>query len=292
MKSHLEKFHREDLNKKQAELLHSAGQPQAQTITNNQPTIIHALQKMRVWNINIPQARQYHYLIGEMICLDNQPFSIVNDTGFKRLINKAVPNYNIPSDKYFRENIIPDIYERTKTTLKEKLKKMTGNISFTTDIWTCSYTNNSFISLTGHWLDTINITTSNNNVSWKRCSFVLACKHFPGSHTGEAIATALTNLLKDWDLKTEQVHLIIADNAVNMSKGINEAGLNYQPCFVHTLQLVIKDAMGSQRAITDLFAKAKQIVGHFNHSSLACYNLEQIQLRLKMGFPKKTYSSK
>ena len=41
------------------------------------------------------------------------------------------------------------------------------------------------------------------------------------------------------------------------------------PCFVHTLQLKIKDSLLSESNISVLIAKARQTVGHFNHSSTA-----------------------
>ena len=39
------------------------------------------------WKINDPRARAITYKILEMIVLDNQPFSMVNDIGFTRLMN-------------------------------------------------------------------------------------------------------------------------------------------------------------------------------------------------------------
>ena len=44
------------------------------------------------------RAKNIHRLIFEMNILDFQPFSIVNDAGFIRLMNFLEPRYEIPSD--------------------------------------------------------------------------------------------------------------------------------------------------------------------------------------------------
>jgi len=64
--------------------------------------------------------------------------------------------------------------------------------------------------------------------------------------------------LTRWDIKHEQVHLIIRDiyiyNASNMVKAMSDDGFEDFGCFAHTLQLVIHDGILSQRAIKDVLA--------------------------------------
>ena len=48
-------------------------------------------------------------------------------------------------------------------------------------------------------------------------------------------------------------------------------------CFVHSLQLVVNDGVLSQRSVKDFLAICRYIVGHFNHSSVACHKLALIQ---------------
>lgn len=45
-----------------------------------------------------------------MIVLDNEPLSKVENTGFNNLIKKMKPKCNMPSRKYFMENIIPHVW--------------------------------------------------------------------------------------------------------------------------------------------------------------------------------------
>lgn len=157
-----------------------------------QSTITESFKKIQRWDLNSDKAKEIHYLIGEMIALDNQPSSIVGDVGFTRLLKKALPQYNIASDKYFRENIIPDIYQRCRLKILTKLEHTTQKVSLTSDIWTCKHNNMAFLSSTAHWL--VEETPY-------RCAFVLACKHFPGTHTGEAICKHIEDILKEWKIK-------------------------------------------------------------------------------------------
>ena len=62
-------------------------------------TMLEAETKVKVWDINDPHAMCIHKLVGEMIATDNQPFSVVHDTGFNRLIKTLEPRYVLPSQK-------------------------------------------------------------------------------------------------------------------------------------------------------------------------------------------------
>ena len=81
-----------------------------------QLTMIEAETKVKVWDINNPHAMRIHKLVGKMIATDNQPFSVVHDTGFNynHLIKTLESRYVLPSQKYFSESIVPDIKEKIK----------------------------------------------------------------------------------------------------------------------------------------------------------------------------------
>lgn len=53
-------------------------------------------------------------------------------------------------------------------------------------------------------------------------------------------------------------------------------------CFIHSLQLVVKESILSQRSVSDIIAKGRKIVTHFSHSSSACSKLKNIQENLKL----------
>ena len=78
-----------------------------------------------------------------MIALDNEPFNVVNHTGFTRLMKLVEPRYKLPSDKYFAENLIPEMYQKVCL----KVQASVSHVSLTTDIWS-SVAKDSCISLT------------------------------------------------------------------------------------------------------------------------------------------------
>lgn len=106
-----------------------------------------------------------------MIALDNEPLSLVERIGFKRLMEKAVPQYKIPGRTYMTEKIIPDIYNRICSKIEASISRAT-TISVTSDIWTCQRNNESFLSFTGHWISPEFFLEHG----------VLAMKPFVGSH--------------------------------------------------------------------------------------------------------------
>ena len=55
------------------------------------------------------------------------------------------------------------------------------------------------------------------------------------------------------------------------------------PCFIHKLQLIVKDSLFSENNISMLIAKARQTVGYLNHSSTACERLKNIKVTLGLS---------
>ena len=72
-----------------------------------QVTIQKAFEKQLPYDFEHPQAKAITKCIGEMICADLQPFSVVEDDGFRRLMKHLAPRYEIPSGKHFSRVVIP-----------------------------------------------------------------------------------------------------------------------------------------------------------------------------------------
>ena len=112
-----------------------------------------------------------------MIALDDQPFNVVNNRGFRRVVAALEPRYTLPSDKYFRTSLIPDLFKMMSAKLTDVLASARF-ISFTTDSWTTSQCTDSLLSITAHWITN----------SWDRQSAVIAACPIEGSHTAENLA--------------------------------------------------------------------------------------------------------
>ena len=84
-------------------------------------------------------------------------------------------------------------------------------------------------------------------------------------------------MLNHWENSTDEVHLMLLDNALNMTKALWEALLSSLRCFAHSFQLVVEDGVLSQHTVIDALATCKTIFGHFKHSLDANGHLHSIQ---------------
>ena len=120
--------------------------------------------------------------------------------------------------------------------------------------------------MTAHWIGD----------EFKHMSAVLHAQKIEGSHTGVAICQALKYMLENWKTPKSRIHMV----ASNMKKALREGNFEAQGCFAHTLQLVVSDGVLSQLAVIETLAVCHSIVGHFKHSTIAYYKLDQIRERL------------
>lgn len=236
-----------------------------------QPTLESVIRKKTKYRPDDLRAREITRKITEMICLDNQPLSVVEDVGFKNLINFLDPRYDMPSRKYFSTIELPKLYDLTKKKVVERLKTA-EYVSITTDMWT-STANDDYMAVTCHFVD--------NEFQWNHiCLEVIP---FPEiNHMGEAISTFLTDVLRDWNI-LQKIHIIVRDNGRNVVAAMNIGGFIGIPCLAHTLQLVVKDGLLHQRAIMNIASACRRTVGHFKHSSKATKALKAAQETL--GLP-------
>lgn len=224
------------------------------------PSVATVFEKTKKFANDSAKAHGITEKIMKFIALDDQPFSVVEDIGFRKLIQHIEPRYTLPSRRYFAETCLPEMFDRVTKHIHELI--MTTDIpalSFTTDIWSSDVSPTSMLSFTAQWID----------ADFKLQIILLHTQEFVGSHTAAAISEALATMLETWHIDKSKVHLIVRDNARNMVKAMEDSGLNSIPCMAHTLQLAVNEGVLSQRSISDIIASGRKIVGHFKHSPLA-----------------------
>ncbi|KAE8296696.1 Zinc finger BED domain-containing protein 4 [Larimichthys crocea] len=258
-----ERFVQQSNEKKQS----PAGQKQT---TQMQMTLKESNEKRQKYTKDHPRAKAINRKIIECIALDNQPFSIVQDAGFTKLVEFLEPRFTMPSRRYLTDVCLPELH-RVVYSHVEKLIAEAVSISFTTDIWSSSVSQVSMLSLTAQWLD--------NDFVLKKS--VLHSQECRGSHTAEAIASAFEGMFETWKIPKENVHVVVRDNARNIAKAASEFGVPSLPCMAHTLQLAVNGGALSQRSIADALAVGRRVVGHFKHSPLAYSRFEDIQKNSK-----------
>lgn len=75
------------------------------------------------------RAKAINQKIMECIALDNQPFSIVQDAGFTKLVEFLEPRFAMPNRKYFSDVCLPELYNVVYSHV-EKLIADAVSISF------------------------------------------------------------------------------------------------------------------------------------------------------------------
>ena len=75
------------------------------------------------------------YRVAEMIAIDLQSFSVVEDTGFIRMVAELDSRFVLSIWRYLREVVVPEIHAKTKFKITELLQS-TKYVSMTPDIWT------------------------------------------------------------------------------------------------------------------------------------------------------------
>ncbi|KAI2655629.1 Zinc finger BED domain-containing protein 4 [Labeo rohita] len=267
---HLQKHHAKE-HAKFLQLNKTKGKGDNTAATAQQLTLADALQRREKFPTESLKALGITQKVLEFIVLDAQPMSFVEDEGFRRLLEYLEPRYSLPSRKYFSETALPELYKKVCEHISKEIKDV-KSMSFTTDIWSSAVCPMSLLSLTVHWLD----------VSCTRRGAMLQAKNFHGSHTSDTISAAIKEMLDQWHIPLNKVHLILRDNASNIKKAMDNMGVRSLGCFAHTLQLVVNEGLLSQRSVSDAIAIGRQIVGHFKHSPLAYSRLQDIQLQMQM----------
>lgn len=261
---HLRRYHKKELDQEIATSSNTDGGP----ATKKQPTLENILEKHAMYEINDPKAKAIIQTIAEQICLDMEPFDLVNNQGFQRTIKHLCPKYKMVSRPHISENVIPDMYCRVKEKIKDLLQEL-PHIVVTTDLWTSdsASTVNDFISLTAHGL----------NGSFEHKSYCLDVFPFEGeNHTGENVAYNLRHLFEEWGIN-HQVRAVVADNARNMGLAVALVGVQRISCMAHSLQLVVNNALTKEIKINDIIIKARSIIGHFSHSTASRKILNNMQ---------------
>ncbi|KAG7463116.1 zinc finger BED domain-containing protein 1-like [Solea senegalensis] len=135
-----------------------------------------------------------------MIIKDSQPFSVVEDVGFRELMHLMDPNYILPSRKALKAMV--DIkYQEAKEKAREQVQKAVA-VSLTSDMWT-SINMDAYLAVTCHFIDDED----------QLCTTLLGVQHFPKAHTAENLAAGHVQLMEEWGIR---------DKSFDDVEGLNE----------------------------------------------------------------------
>lgn len=75
--------------------------------------------------------------IAYFICEDIQPYSVVENEGFRQHVHVLEPRYKIPDRSVFTEKHIPDLYKKVRSEIIVLLNSA-QRVALTVDGWSCS----------------------------------------------------------------------------------------------------------------------------------------------------------
>ena len=139
------------------------------------------------------QAIAYH------IAKDGVPLYTVEKPGFRQIVAKLNPRYDLPSRKYFSSREIPGLYSSVCDNVLRELRPVT-HFAATIDLWT-STSCEPYITVTIHYIN-----------EWSHRSICLDTVTLFTDHTDENIAQSITDILANCELKTDYLIAATTDS--------------------------------------------------------------------------------
>ncbi|XP_023201057.1 zinc finger BED domain-containing protein 1-like [Xiphophorus maculatus] len=204
--------------------------------------------------------------LAKMVAHDFQPFSIVEDVGFRSYCHALNPMYALPSRKTLSQKIIPGLYDAARASLQERAKRASA-VCLTTDCWTSRATT-SFMSVTCHFIENYSMVSS-----------LLDCLEFSDRHTSGNLAEELLRAAREWGVENKVV-CCVTDNAANITRAIQLLKWTHHPCLAHTINLFVRNALRAMKPTVD---KVKAIVEFFHRSTAATQKLKSTQRQMSMA---------
>ena len=150
----------------------------------------------KVLPIYHPRAQAISTTNGEMMALDYQPFSMVKNEGFQRLMKLVAPKYVLPSHRYFAETVLTNMYECLHVKMDEVVASSCEFQSLTTDEWSADNAPGvALLSQTMHWVDE----------KVNRRYAMLHAQNLEAAYTGDYLAQVATDMLAGWHLRKDRV---------------------------------------------------------------------------------------
>ncbi|KAL0812030.1 hypothetical protein ABMA28_009424 [Loxostege sticticalis] len=180
-----------------------------------------------------------------MMTLDFQPFSIVEDEGFKEFVAAVNPSYELPSRKTLSNALLSSEYSEQLGKVQTLVQQQCVSICATVDCWT-SKNLEAYMAVTGHFI---------NKETLEFYSILIQCAAVEGNHTGERIADELRVIFAEWAI-SDKVNFIVTDNAANMRAAARILEIPHFGCFAHKLNLIVQTALADD-AISQTIAKVR-----------------------------------
>ncbi|XP_018573786.1 zinc finger BED domain-containing protein 1-like [Anoplophora glabripennis] len=195
--------------------------------------------------------REINDALLRLFTLDFQPFSIVEEAGFKSFVSTLNSTYQLPSRKTITDSFLPSAYEEAYNASRNILDDI-PSVTLTTDCWSSTQSYESFVAITAHFI----------NINFEKKSILLECSSFGKSPTSANLYTEIARVVNEWNLH-EKVLIVVSNNSNSITKAVTDLGLQHFGCFAYKLDLIAQDVL---KLIIDSVDKVRTIVGHFKRN--------------------------
>lgn len=222
-----------------------------------------------------PVAKKITSLIAEMIALDLQPYSFVDNVGFNRLLEYLKPQYSPPSPSYFSRTAIPGMYDSVRRIVMSHLQEAeSGVVHFTSGIWMSSQTRE-FLTLTAHWVTFQ--PTGRPRCEDHHCSALLHVSQVDCDYSGSSVQKQLECWWEAWVTSPGlQVGITVTDNP-SIGRTLNEGEHSSVQCFSHAVSLIVTEAIKSQRMVQNVLSTARKVCERVQRLPRARERLAELQ---------------
>ncbi len=175
----------------------------------------------------------------DWITVNLQPFKIVEQVEFKKLVHSLDPRYIIPCRRTIKDNVIIRFTD-SKKNIFTYFNSFTSKIALTTDIWTCSITSQSYLGITIHFITNL----------WEMKKCLIDIIPLQGSHNSSQIINQILLTLKEFNIN-DRVISLTTDNGSNMvacgrdltielDREFSNLSFKHYHCAAHIINLTIK----------------------------------------------------
>jgi BED zinc finger len=208
----------------------------------------------------------------EWVIVNLQPFSVVTNVQFIKLINTLDPRYILPGRASLKEKVT-EYFDEMRRNIRLDIDKIPGKVSLTCDMWTSTLTNSSFLGLTIHYV----------NKDWQFKHFLLDIISFNERHTANNITDAILSVLNEFNLK-EKILALTTDNATTMMsvgrlltgrleyEAINSTFGNYR-CAAHIINLAAQQGL---ELIDDAILNVRHLMKKIKNSVILTDELKNL----------------
>ena len=236
-----------------------------------QPTLSESIARSAKYLPDSAQAKELNRAVTYYIAKDSMPISVVERPGFKHMLLKLNPRYQVPARRHFTDYEIPQLYSHVKDNIVAKSLKEVTFFAATTDLWS-SDSCHPYLTLTVHFVSS----------NWDLKSFCLDTAALYEDHTGQNIADAISDIFDNWNLDMKKLVATTTDNASNMIAAFNLLDLLRLSCFGHNLDLAINKGLDCAQ-VRRALARCHSLVELFHRSWKKARDLREKQQTL--GLP-------